>query len=240
MAVENAAKLSKVCVDLCKGACCDPWWGIIYYTLEKDRGLAGLNDFKKTVALSIAKRVERIKSRYMTNEDPPRRLFKDPERYNVAIENITPAPGANGALLIHIRAMFAFRCVFLSPDKKCAIHPSILSFDIRPPHCAELGAPGIKPGEKGYCRIIAAAISSGGNDGEIMKAIELERKTSERHYNEGCRSSGEAAEKIIVAMRGLSHEKALGQMPREKADTPGRNDPCFCGSGVKYKKCHGG
>ncbi|MDG5978055.1 YecA [Hydrogenophaga taeniospiralis CCUG 15921] len=24
-----------------------------------------------------------------------------------------------------------------------------------------------------------------------------------------------------------------------KADTPGRNDPCWCGSGKKYKKCHG-
>jgi uncharacterized protein len=24
-----------------------------------------------------------------------------------------------------------------------------------------------------------------------------------------------------------------------KAQTPGRNDPCFCGSGKKYKKCHG-
>jgi uncharacterized protein len=24
-----------------------------------------------------------------------------------------------------------------------------------------------------------------------------------------------------------------------KADTPGRNDPCPCGSGKKYKKCHG-
>jgi uncharacterized protein len=24
-----------------------------------------------------------------------------------------------------------------------------------------------------------------------------------------------------------------------KADEPGRNDPCPCGSGKKYKKCHG-
>ena len=27
--------------------------------------------------------------------------------------------------------------------------------------------------------------------------------------------------------------------PARKDDTPGRNDPCFCGSGKKYKKCHG-
>ncbi len=24
----------------------------------------------------------------------------------------------------------------------------------------------------------------------------------------------------------------------EPAQKPGRNDPCWCGSGIKYKKCH--
>ena len=27
--------------------------------------------------------------------------------------------------------------------------------------------------------------------------------------------------------------------PLRKSATPGRNDPCPCGSGKKYKKCHG-
>jgi uncharacterized protein len=27
--------------------------------------------------------------------------------------------------------------------------------------------------------------------------------------------------------------------PLRKAAEPGRNDPCPCGSGKKYKKCHG-
>lgn len=27
--------------------------------------------------------------------------------------------------------------------------------------------------------------------------------------------------------------------PLRAQDKPGRNDPCFCGSGLKYKKCHG-
>ena len=26
---------------------------------------------------------------------------------------------------------------------------------------------------------------------------------------------------------------------RREAPKPGRNEPCFCGSGKKYKKCHG-
>jgi uncharacterized protein len=35
--------------------------------------------------------------------------------------------------------------------------------------------------------------------------------------------------------------KSLGPRvdPVRRADTPGRNDPCPCGSGKKYKKCHG-
>ncbi|MEK6538480.1 MAG: SEC-C metal-binding domain-containing protein [Nitrospirota bacterium] len=27
--------------------------------------------------------------------------------------------------------------------------------------------------------------------------------------------------------------------PAHKAEKVGRNDPCSCGSGKKYKKCHG-
>ena len=27
--------------------------------------------------------------------------------------------------------------------------------------------------------------------------------------------------------------------PVRRTETPGRNDPCFCGSGKKFKKCHG-
>ncbi|GAA6143739.1 UPF0149 family protein [Hydrogenophaga sp. 5NK40-0174] len=35
--------------------------------------------------------------------------------------------------------------------------------------------------------------------------------------------------------------KTLGPRvdPARKADLPGRNDPCWCGSGKKFKKCHG-
>jgi uncharacterized protein YecA (UPF0149 family) len=27
--------------------------------------------------------------------------------------------------------------------------------------------------------------------------------------------------------------------PASGQPRPGRNDPCFCGSGKKYKRCHG-
>jgi hypothetical protein len=40
---------------------------------------------------------------------------------------------------------------------------------------------------------------------------------------------------------GCSHDHAHAHEPREpvrRTERPGRNDPCWCGSGAKYKKCH--
>lgn len=34
-------------------------------------------------------------------------------------------------------------------------------------------------------------------------------------------------------------EQSPLQAPSAKAPVPGRNDPCYCGSGKKYKRCHG-
>ena len=31
----------------------------------------------------------------------------------------------------------------------------------------------------------------------------------------------------------------VAQQPVRVEKTPGRNEPCFCGSGKKYKLCHG-
>lgn len=36
---------------------------------------------------------------------------------------------------------------------------------------------------------------------------------------------------------GCSHDHAP-QKPIQVEKRPGRNDPCWCGSGTKYKKCH--
>jgi preprotein translocase subunit SecA len=44
-----------------------------------------------------------------------------------------------------------------------------------------------------------------------------------------------------VAMAGppQARQEAVAQQPVRVEKTPGRNDPCFCGSGKKYKLCHG-
>jgi preprotein translocase subunit SecA len=37
----------------------------------------------------------------------------------------------------------------------------------------------------------------------------------------------------------LAWRAAGGETVRREAEKVGRNDPCPCGSGKKYKKCHG-
>ena len=239
MAVEGVDKeaLSSICVNLCKGACCDPWWGIVEYAVTKHNGLSGLKEFKGELSDGIRKRAERIKSQYVTGENPPRHLFKDPQRCNVTVESIR----INGStLLINLRAMFAFRCVFLSPEKTCLIHPAIINTDIRPARCSFLGSGGARPGTEGYCRIIDAAVKSSGGEREIIKAAELERKTSETYYGGGFSTIEEASDRIIGEIQRYCSENApyLTQTAMV-AKAPGRNAPCFCGSGIKYKRCHG-
>lgn len=228
------ASFSSICIDQCEGKCCDPWWGIISYTVRKDRGLSHL---KEEIVQGLRERAMRIMTRYVTNETPPRPLFRSPERYNVTVENVQ----INGnSLLITLRAMFAFRCLFLSQDKRCTIHPSALGGqDIRPPHCGYLGSLNAMPGEKGYCRIIHAATASSGASSKICAAIDMEGAVSEKHYREAYPSPETAAEAVVAAIREYVRSHAPYLAPAEGEKGPGRNDPCYCGSGKKFKKCHG-
>lgn len=238
--MHNDPSLSKICVERCGGRCCEPWWGIIIYSMVKRDGLSRLNDFKREVARGIESRAERITSRYITSESPNRLLFGMPDRYNVTVEKVETA---NGALRIELRAMFAFKCLFLSSSGECLIHPSRPSQggdDIRPPHCDKLGSPAIKSNEEGYCRIIDAAVTSDMDEKTVDDAIEAERVVSQRHYDDGCATIDEAAGHVIRQIREQCAQSAPNLCPVEGEKRPGRNEPCPCGSGIKYKKCHGG
>jgi preprotein translocase subunit SecA len=48
-------------------------------------------------------------------------------------------------------------------------------------------------------------------------------------------SSGPAAE----AAPGNGGGEIVETVVKDEHDKVGRNDPCWCGSGKKYKKCHG-
>ena len=50
----------------------------------------------------------------------------------------------------------------------------------------------------------------------------------------------EDKERAQAAMPGQDELASVDPIDPIKADKkPGRNDPCPCGSGKKYKKCHG-
>lgn len=55
------------------------------------------------------------------------------------------------------------------------------------------------------------------------------------------RRLGEFADAIwaVYDLRNLWRSLGERVAPVRAATTPGRNDPCFCGSGKKFKKCHG-
>lgn len=37
---------------------------------------------------------------------------------------------------------------------------------------------------------------------------------------------------------GHAHAHSKPTSPVRRVERPGRNEPCWCGSGKKYKKCH--
>jgi preprotein translocase subunit SecA len=62
-----------------------------------------------------------------------------------------------------------------------------------------------------------------------IDALEREFHQKKQRELEAARSAGSAA---ASASNG-------GHLPRRAGERVGRNDDCPCGSGKKYKKCHG-
>ena len=233
---KDKSYFSSICVERCGGICCDPWWGIIAYPVVKEGGLSSLSGFRAEVLKGIKARAQRIIDAYITTEERPRPLFRSPEKYNVVIRDIR-ATGAT--LTINLVAMFAFRCAFVSGDRSCAVHPSITGREIRPHHCGYLGTPEAHAGEKGYCRVIHAAL--GGGASEIEVALAVEKQTALKNLEEGSPTAEEASDRVVEGVRAWCERNAPSLLPQQRAasSTPGRNDPCWCGSNQKFKKCHG-
>lgn len=235
---EEASFFSAICSEKCGGLCCAPWWGIISYQIVKEGGVSNLNGFRTEIIKGINARAQRIVDGYATRELHPNHLFTRPERYNVIVRDIKVS---GKSLLIDVMAMFAFRCRYLSEEKVCMIHPAITGGeDIRPPHCGFMGSLRVKPGEKGYCRIIHAAESPEADSNAINAAIEVEKGASLRHYSEGFPTAEMAADRVIEQLKDYGARHLNQSLPQRKQPVPGRNETCYCGSGKKYKVCHGG
>ncbi len=97
-------------------------------------------------------------------------------------------------------------------------------------------------------RLLAALQERGIDEGEAQEvADDLLARPPE--YAEKCFDSfftptykGYSKEDLAVLQASLQQAKTLGYLPptqEHRADIqPGRNDPCWCGSGKKYKQCH--
>jgi hypothetical protein len=76
---------------------------------------------------------------------------------------------------------------------------------------------------------------------EIRCAIEELGGTLTAEQQLKCRRGQEPADAFRRAFTGHLKAPADASLPVARArrrDRPGRNDPCWCGSGKKYKKCH--
>jgi hypothetical protein len=68
------------------------------------------------------------------------------------------------------------------------------------------------------------------------KIVNTERIARARQSNP---AGWRAIDKAVMRINKLPEPTFAPQPPRVVGETPARNDPCFCGSGKKYKKCHG-
>jgi len=68
------------------------------------------------------------------------------------------------------------------------------------------------------------------------KAVNAERLAHARESNP---AGWRAIDKAAMRINKLPEPAFAPQPPRLVGDAPARNDPCPCGSGIKYKRCHG-
>lgn len=88
--------------------------------------------------------------------------------------------------------------------------------------------------EEALDAIARLAADDGGPAAVSMFAEEGPPSVSEQRLND----FGEAIW-AVYDLRGVGKSMAAPVETMRKAPEPGRNDPCPCGSGRKYKKCHG-
>jgi len=104
----------------------------------------------------------------------------------------------------------------------------------RPPDAGTIGGPGSSDPElQGPGAGIPALRSGGGGNGRPPRHVATSVDDLEQAFQRKKRRELEQAR-----MAGGGEQRTIQQVVRG-ADKVGRNDPCPCGSGKKYKKCHG-
>jgi preprotein translocase subunit SecA len=104
----------------------------------------------------------------------------------------------------------------------------------RPPDAGAIGGPGGGgPELQGPEAGVPVLRSGGGGNGRPPRHVATSVDDLEEAFQRKKRRELESAR-----MAGGGEQKTVQQVVRG-ADKVGRNDPCPCGSGKKYKKCHG-
>ena len=78
------------------------------------------------------------------------------------------------------------------------------------------------------------------DDAPPVADVTLEqRRSAQSSIEDFTRNIAKKKEKEMEALQFAGGEASPQQQPTLAKKTPGRNDACWCGSGKKYKKCHG-
>ena len=85
---------------------------------------------------------------------------------------------------------------------------------------------GLEEAREGFC----------GAHKTAAKAINVARLAKAHESNP---AGWRAIDKAAMRINKLPEPTFAPQPPRIVGDEPSRNDPCPCGSGKKYKRCHG-
>ena len=76
-------------------------------------------------------------------------------------------------------------------------------------------------------------------DDKGKPAVNLHDEQSTPSVSEQRLDDFAAAIWAVYDLHRIWHSLGPRVAPLRQAATPGRNDPCWCGSGKKFKKCHG-
>jgi preprotein translocase subunit SecA len=66
-----------------------------------------------------------------------------------------------------------------------------------------------------------------------------ERQAARASIDDFTRNIQKKKERELADLQFLGGEPSAPKGPVLASKKPGRNEPCWCGSGKKYKKCHG-
>ena len=75
---------------------------------------------------------------------------------------------------------------------------------------------------------------------EVPVAVTTQqRQAAQSSLEDFTRNIQRKKDKELAALQYVGGDSTTQNQPVVKSDKVGRNDPCPCGSGKKYKKCHG-